>query len=220
MDKQSSDERLLKLIEGSSGSGPAQGRRPPAAAGRKKSPFNLIPAKFNLSGLGAMLSAVKVNLSDINRGLIGLGILLTLIFFYSLLSGPAVSKSNAAYFMPNDASALTKVLSIGQEQGLMRKTINSADFKRNLFFPASGLAEGSAQDAGPDLSEVVKELKLVGIIWSKDPEVMIENAKDARTYTLKKGDVFVEKFKIKNISRESATLEVNTGFGAKEYELR
>ena len=63
-------------------------------------------------------------------------------------------------------------------------------------------------------------LKLVGIIWSANPEVMIENSKDSRTYTLKKGESLSDQFKIKEISRSSAILVVTTPAGSKEYELR
>jgi len=66
----------------------------------------------------------------------------------------------------------------------------------------------------------LKDFKLVGIIWSRNPEVMIENAKDSRTYTLKKGESLNEQFKIKEISRNSTILEVNLGSGTREYELR
>ena len=76
------------------------------------------------------------------------------------------------------------------------------------------------QEDNQDLTESVKVLKLVGIIWSQNPEVMIENSKDSRTYTLKKGDSLGEQFKIKEISRSSVTLLVTTPEGAKEYELR
>jgi len=176
--------------------------------------------KFNLAGLKSIFKDLKFNLAKINTALIGLGFFLTLIFIYTLFSASAISKSNAAYFIPADSAAIEKFISAGEAQGLMRKNIGTESLRRDFFLPAN-LKVGSitAQDSADVLKEL-KDFKLVGIIWSRNPEVMIENAKDSRTYTLKKGESLNEQFKIKEISRNSTILEVNLGSGTREYELR
>ncbi|MDP2043665.1 MAG: hypothetical protein Q8K15_00680, partial [Candidatus Omnitrophota bacterium] len=108
-----------------------------------------------------------------------------------------------------------------QAQGLMRKNILGQDIKRNIFVPPGSKSSAYTQPEGVDLTEQVKDLKLVGIVWSANPEIMIENAKDSRTYLLKKGDAFNnETIKVKEISRNSATLEILTDSGSKVYEIR
>jgi len=102
----------------------------------------------------------------------------------------------------------------------MRKNIGSEKLRRNFFLPAELKVGNITAAESVDILEELKDFKLVGIIWSQNPEVMIENAKDSRTYTLKKGESFNEQFKIKEISRNSAILEVNLGSGTREYELR
>ena len=102
----------------------------------------------------------------------------------------------------------------------MRKNISGQDISRNFFLPGGNKNSVYLQEESKDLAESVKTLKLVGIIWSQIPEVMIENSKDSRTYILKKGDSLSEQFKVKEISRSSATLLVTMPDGPKEYELR
>lgn len=216
MDKQTSDERLLKIIEGS-----GESRRPQVNFPGAKKPFGQAAGnKLNLSVLKDIFKNLKFNLAKINTGLIGLGVFLTLIFIYTLLSGPVISKSNAAYFNPADSAAVVKFIAAGEAQGSMRKNIGKESLKRDFFLPVDLKVESAPAEEGPNALEELKDFKLVGIIWSKNPEVMIEDAKDSRTYTLKKGESFNEQFKIKDISRNSATLTVVTPEGLKEYVLR
>jgi type II secretory pathway component PulC len=218
MDKGTSDERLLKLIEGGSS---VQKRKQNIGVSPKKSFSELMQtAKFNISLKS--IKEFKPNLVVLNKGLIALAALVTVILIYSLFSGPSVSASNAAYFNPGDASLITKALfskdSLG---GLARKIIPSQEIKKNIFL-APGVKTTSLTEAiSANVTEVTKDLKLVGIIWSSEPEVMIENGKDSRTYTLKKGDSFDgDQFKVKEVSRNSALLEVSVGGKVSEYVLR
>mgnify|MGYP001603749285 CR=1 FL=1 len=216
MDKQSSDERLLKLIEGS----PDARRRQEGQHALNKTLTGAISGKLNFKNLKAW-KGFKLKLFDLNRGLIGFAGLISIIFIYSLFSGPAISKSTAAYFSPADAASVSKVISAIQAQGLMRKNILGQDIKRNIFAPIGSKSSAYMQQEGVDLTEQVKDLKLVGIVWSANPEIMIENAKDSRTYLLKKGDTFnSDTIKVKEISRNSATLEILTDSGSKVYEIR
>ncbi len=216
MDKQTSDERLLKIIESS-----GEPRRAKINIGAPKKLFGQVAGlKFDLATLKSIFKNLKINLAKVNLGLIGVGVLLTLIFLYTLFSAPSISKSNAAYFTPNDSKAVLKFISAGQEQGATRKSISGENLRRNFFLPASVKVAGLTTAESVDVLNELKDFKLVGVIWSKNPEVMIEYAKDARTYTLKKGEFFNKQFKIKEISRSSATLEVDLGSGTREYELR
>jgi len=215
MDKQTSDERLLKLIEGSTESK----RKQFIGSGEKKISTGKT-SKFNLFDLKSRLKSLKISLFSINKGLIGLAALLTLIFLYTIFNAPQVSKSNAAFYNPADASVIMKLISGKDNQGLARQSILSQDIKRNFFLPPGIRGTVYTQESSQDSTEEIKDLKLVGIIWSKEPEVMIEDAKDSRTYTLKKGESLNGQFKVKKVSRNSATLEMITQDGPKEYEIR
>ncbi|MDD5108416.1 MAG: hypothetical protein PHC29_02775 [Candidatus Omnitrophica bacterium] len=216
MDKQTSDERLLKLIEGNGGPKDKQVITPKI----KKASGNLISGKLDFLWLKSKVKDLKVNLLYLNKGLIGLGILLTLIFLYTIFSAPMAPKSNADFISRADVSTVIKSISTGEGQELIRKDILNQTIKRDFFIPFDSKSANYPQDEGPDLTEEFKTLKLVGIIWSQNPEIMVEDSKDSRTYTLKKGEFFNDQFKVKEISRNSATLEVNTDSGSREYELR
>lgn len=216
MDKQTSDERLLKIIEGSN-----EPRRAAIKIGGAKKLFGQAAGlKFNLETLKNLFKNLKFNLAKINKGLIGLGVFLTLIFIYTLFSAPSISKSNAAYFTPADSKAVLKFISIGQEQGSTRKSISGESLRRNFFMPASFKTSSGMVEANSEVLNELKDLKLVGVIWSQNPEVMIESTKDSRTYTLKKGEFLDKEVKIKEILRSSVILEVNLGTSTREIELR
>ena len=218
MEKGTSDERLLKIIEGGA---TEPKRKPSIGMGQKKTLTELIPsAKFNLNLKS--IKELKFNLAGFNKGLIAVSLIVTFLFLYSILSGPNVSASNAAYFTAADAAAIAKIISSRGNAGALRKNVLSQDLKRNIFLaPGAKVSASTVSGEVVNVSELIKDLKLVGIIWSAQPEVMIEDGKDARTYVLKKGEAFRnEQFRVKEVSRNSATLEVTNGDKKSEYELR
>lgn len=218
MDKGTSDERLLKLIEG--GAAGETKRKQNIGISSKKSFSELMQtAKFNIS-LKA-IKEFKPNLAVLNKGLIVLAAIVTIILIYSLFSGPVFSASNAAYFTVADISAVAKNLSAKENQGLIRKNTLNQDIKRNFFLAPGVKTSVSLETISANLAELTKDLKLVGIIWSDNPEAMIEYGKDSRTYTLKKGDSFNgDEFKVKEVSRNSAVLEISVDGKVSDYVLR
>ena len=79
--------------------------------------------------------------------------------------------------------------------------------RRDIFSPVKLIsAENPQEEAKKALFTLIKELKLVGISWGKDPEVIIEDTKDGRTYFLKTGDT-ISKFKIEVILKDKVILE-------------
>jgi hypothetical protein len=63
--------------------------------------------------------------------------------------------------------------------------------------------------------EVVGHLKLVGISWSADPDVMIEDTKAKRTHFLKKGDS-IDNIKLEEVYKDKVVLE----YKGEKFELR
>jgi len=217
MDKGTSDERLLKLIEGGA-SEPK--RKQNIGIAPKKSLSELMQTAKSSISLKA-IKEFKPNLVVLNKGLMGLASIITVALIYTLFSGPSVSASNAAYFTSADVTAAARTLAAKENQVLARKSISSQEIKRNIFLAPGVKRTSFTETMSASVAEVTKDLKLVGIIWSANPEVMIENGKDSRTYTLKKGDSLNgDQLKVKNITRNSATLEISTEGATSEYELR
>jgi len=208
MDKSTSDEKLLKLIEGTANVKPLQklGIKP------KGKGFLPLPLKFNFK--------VLLNLSNINKGLFVACGILTLVFLFTLISGANVIKPDLIFPSPKAGAAIAKLSIKDDNKFLALQDYLNEINKRNIFL-APELRASGGKELTPDLSQLVQDLKLVGVIWSSNPEVMIESAKENRTYLLKKGDTFGQpQFKIKDVTRSSAILQMEVEGQAKEYELR
>ncbi|MBP7215994.1 MAG: hypothetical protein KBA46_01790 [Candidatus Omnitrophica bacterium] len=66
------------------------------------------------------------------------------------------------------------------------------------------------------LQELVEPLRLVGISWSDDPDVMVEDTKNPRTLFLKKGQLIDGKLKVQAVFKDKVILSYN----GEEIELR
>jgi hypothetical protein len=80
--------------------------------------------------------------------------------------------------------------------------------KRDIFkIGARPTDKGRAIRAPSDkLKEAIKNLRLVGIAWSDDPDVMIEDRKLKRTYFLKRGQSLDNGVKLQAILRDKIIL--------------
>ena len=86
--------------------------------------------------------------------------------------------------------------------------------RRNIFSPIT-LKEAKEVEVKEELlSEMAKDLKLVGISWGKEPQVMIEDEKAKKTYFLKAGDT-INKLKIDTVLRDRVILS----YEGKKIEL-
>lgn len=79
--------------------------------------------------------------------------------------------------------------------------------------PETGIfAKGPSQA----ILEATQHLKLVGVSWSADPDVMIEDTKTQRTFFLKKSQTIDNEIKVQAIFRDKVVLS----FRGEEIELR
>ena len=89
---------------------------------------------------------------------------------------------------------------------------------RDIFkMGLSGVADAKQIPKMPvsKIVEVSKNLKLVGISWSQDPDVIIEDTRAGRAYFLKRGQV-INDFKVKAIFKDKVILR----YQEEEIELR
>ena len=93
--------------------------------------------------------------------------------------------------------------------------------ERNLF--KMGLPKAKVEDKPVEearlpssrIMEATKDLRLVGISWSDDPDAMIENAKAMRTFFVKRGEMIGE-IKVEAIFKDKVVLS----YGGEEVELK
>jgi type II secretory pathway component PulC len=209
--KESADEKLLKMVDGMSSQKPLQ------KAGIRLDPRDKI--KNFLPGLLSAAKKLKINLGSLNKLLKVVSVILTLYFLYILVSGPRYASDLSFASLFNSGASGLSVQKKGEFSSL--QDYLSQVNKRNVFLSYQQEAKEASVQDNAEVKGLVDELKLVGIIWSDKPEVMIESAKENRTYLLKQNETFGQhQIKVKSILRNSAVLEIPSEDGVKEYELR
>jgi hypothetical protein len=208
--KESSDERLLKIIEGKAESHGRQG------VGIKNK---------GIGGLGIPRLRFSFGLPVINKMLIAVGIVAT-AFLFIAASGNLFMRDADLFLAPVSpvAPAPGRGSAVAKIAPASWQSYAEAFERRHIFLPAGKQAfeKQAAVEKVANTEELFKDFKLVGVIWSSNPEVMIESAKEQRTVLVKKGETFgVNSIRVKAIAKNSVTLEVDTGGGnLVEYQLR
>ena len=209
MDKTSSDEKLLKIIESTQGAKRAQkvGIKP-KLKGKSPFPFKL---RFRL----------KFNLAYLNKAVYGICGILTLFFLYSMINGTRIINKESEIPGGTGSSFFAKLITEGQSVFLSRDEYLEEIKTRNMFLPADLRTGVLGEDLTPKVDELMQDLSLVGVIWSRNPEVMIESTMERRTFLLKIGDIFSQRqYKVTDITRSSVILAIDLDGKAIEYELR
>jgi hypothetical protein len=82
--------------------------------------------------------------------------------------------------------------------------------QRNIFKRGAKPGDDKMTEAGPSskTAEMLKNLRLVGISWSDNPDIMIEDVKLAKTFFVKKGQM-VGEFKVENVFKDKVILRYN-----------
>jgi len=73
-----------------------------------------------------------------------------------------------------------------------------------------------AQDAVTGTPQAIKDLTLVGISWSQDPDVIIEDIEHQRTFFVKRGQMVADSVKVEAIFKDRVVVL----FEGVEYELK
>lgn len=148
----------------------------------------------------------------ISKAFIGLAAILTLILVVQILFSSR--DFNSSSWEPASVASKNET---EKAYSLLPLSDYLAELGRGSMF--SGVTQETAQatqtQVQEDVSEQLKNLKLVGIIWSNKPQAMIENVAEAKTLLLNIGDQ-VGKVKIKNIYPDRVILATDS----QEWELR
>jgi hypothetical protein len=80
--------------------------------------------------------------------------------------------------------------------------------RRDIFVRASQSRETAHPAFSTQMEQYTASLKLVGISWSSDPDAMIEDSRQGKTYFVKKGSK-VGELVVENILKEKVVLRYN-----------
>lgn len=154
-----------------------------------------------------------ISLQAITKVLMGLCVLITIFAVYNyFVFGNEIKKkfekiiSDIGIYEPGSQKQIFPEPNIGD--------IIAGYRVRNMFsfLPVTSTGTTAAQK---EISQLVSTLKLVGVIWSENPQAMIEDVPSNKTYLVNTGE-YVGALKVNKILRNSVVL----GKDKEEYELR
>jgi len=215
------ERELLKLIEepiSQEGVSPLKARRrffslfSPAAL---KARLSFWQAKFK-AGI-SLQRLLQLEIKNINWSL---EVLIFILIFYLvasfLISMINLNKSSSLDFKLKKitASSLLPEASLLKAASSYLERARARDiFKMGL----ASLAEPQKAERVPisKIAEASQNLKLVGISWSEDPDVIIENTQEGKAYFLRRGQM-INDFQVKAIFKDKVVLS----YAGEEVELR
>ena len=95
------------------------------------------------------------------------------------------------------------------------KVIERNIFRMGLSDATTEVMEEDIIPASETIAEMVQNLKLVGISWSKSPDAMIEDTESVRTFFVKRGQM-IGKLKVQAIFKDKVILS----YEGAEVELK
>ena len=224
------EQQLLKLIEESNKV--SKGSSPAAGAGKapKKGPggFSLtkIPGvlagrlsflKRNAAKPGKGGQKMSVNITGINKFLTVAAVCLLVYVVFDAAASARNLQRPPNFVPPKDLMTPFKVESIEplKESSYYLQKVSSRDIFREGK-KVETVKQEAPQNAIVETAEAVKNLALVGISWSKDPDVIIEDKAHQRTFFVKRGQLVGDNVKVEAIFKD----HVIVTFEDHEYELR
>lgn len=214
-DRLTPEERLLRVID-----------NPQAAKGHP-----LARLTRGTSSLGGMMLSVAAALKGskpgtqplltlrmVNRMLVVLGALVTLIWMIDFFS------IRSQYVARLEMVERTQLIAPTQTRGTSLPMLEFGQVleeaaQRNpfTFLPPKAEAQAPAAPVVEDLTPQLDDLKLVGIIWSDNPQAMIEQTKEGKTSLVGKGET-IGPFRVKEILKDRVV--VGRDSGDQEWELK
>ena len=202
------EEKLLNLIRRSNKKGAKH--KPPDAYGafkQIKSPEPITPVKGeSVSGQGGLLfSGIKsLNFVFINKLILFVALAVFLfLLFDALYRSPRFSD------LEKISGPQAGIVSAKSEEAKPFSYYQQEISRRQLFSPAQeGLGVKKVIPAGPAFKELIKELKLLGIVSGESSRAVIEDEKLRKTYFLYAGD-YIGEIRVEEILSDRVVLELN-----------
>ena len=215
------EQQLLKLIEETNKAG--KGAPAPSAA---KGSLKKLPGAFlgRLSFMrrsgkkhSAAARPVSVDIADVNKILYAAVVCLFIYVVFDAIASAAHLRQPPNFVPPKDMKvAFTKgTIEPLQETSYYLQKISSRDIFKEGKKEQTPEAK-PAENAVVEPSEAIKNLALVGISWSANPDAIIEDKAHQRTFFVKRGQKVGEDVKVEAIFKDHVVVT----YEDHEYELR
>jgi hypothetical protein len=223
------EQQLLKLIEGQG----QPGKDPASPASKPKGPAMSLDQHID-RWLGMMLGKLSflqrsgksltrrrkmpTDIASINRAML---VVTALFLLYVVWDG--VLSSNRLRRMPNfvppmdmKVPFLKDVIEPLKETSYYLQKVTSRNIFREGRREAKAVADGPAVDPDAEANAAIQGLSLVGISWSSNPDAIIEDKANQRTFFVKRGQMVGDVVKVEAIFKDHVVLS----YEDKEFELR
>lgn len=208
-----SEEKLLGLIENAGAEKKVASRRSPVAGDVGVNPR----IRPDVAHLFKTIRGMEVNFRWVNIALlaVSLGLLSYLMYDYVIKSDMPLGRIAYGNF-PFNTRAGREIASL-LPKGEYLKLANYRDI---FTMPKKEVVVEKAPEPPPPAPQVdpVEGIKgnmgLVGVIWGKKPQILIENKREGRTYLLGEGDNTGQS-RVKKIFKDKVIFE----FEGREFEL-
>lgn len=192
------EQQLLSVIE-------KPARR--FGAGSLHGAFERLPGQVR--ALRERLRSETMRVSTLNLVLAGANVVVAVYLTFGILA--AVREGRRAF----DQSGNPRFAA----QGNMKKSdysLKELDYyqgrvgDRDIFRIGGKLTRSNGEERVEDqavISDAVRDLRLVGIAWSDNPDVMIEDASKGVTFFLHPGEAMESGIRVKEVTREKVILE-------------
>ncbi len=208
-EKMTPEERLLKIIENPQGSSDLK-----KDIKKQKIKFNIKRWFISLKNLKPKKIKFKMptlNLQFVNKALIILLVIVFALFIFDFIRDKL--KLNQRFKVIEEfESGIDEIQEEAQAKINLAGIVREAK-KRNIFTLTETASVDETTPAKPE--KKISNLKLVGILWSNNPQVMIEDTQDNNTYFVSEGQD-ISGWKVKKIYQDRVILENKEG----EWELR
>lgn len=212
-EKHTPEERLLKIIEkkgASVDSGEREIKKQKANFDRKRWFFSFKNMRFS----DLSLEPPAFTLQFVNKMLIAAAILVSLVFLFDFLrdKGGLRKRFVSVTGVPTISESAVK-----EDPGIKINlaTVLKETRTRNMFTLTPETIFKEKKEKSERIRKDIRDLKLVGILWSNSPQAMIEDVKNSKTYLLSTGDV-ISRWTVSRIDRDKVVLSGEEG----EMDLR
>lgn len=226
------EQQLLKLIEETNKTSKAapvpQASVPKSVKIRKPSNFSLAKIPGQILGMFSFWKRnahktrsthrkTAINIADVNKGLI---VLAGFLFLYVVFDAAASARNvqRPPNFVPGKDMMVPfqkDPVEPLQESSYYFQKISTRDiFKEGAKEVAP--KEEKVMEAPAATAEAIQNLALVGISWSKNPDAIVEDKSQQRTFFVKRGQMIGDNVKVEAIFKD----HVIVSFEDREYELR
>lgn len=186
----SPEEKLLKIIEG----GDAAAER---LSEKKKSKLNL--GAFRFSGFDIK----KIKMKNLNLGLLALAFILTIVFIVIFVNKKDTFAQRVDVLVAENKKASAVFFENQEEKPDLAKYMLA--IKRNNPFDLIPVVRNDKAE------ELKVKFKLAGIIWSNNPQAIVEETISKKTYTVYKGGSLVGGYKVVEISSGGVVIKGKNG---------